>query len=130
MSDMTEQEYAGIVLSIAAVCHENNRAYCQAIGDDSILPWHDAPEWQKRSAYDGVIYRLTNPTATPEDMHKNWMKEKIKDGWIHGPVKDPETKRHPCICAYKDLPQEQKSKDYLFGAIVDRMKMILLPEGE
>ena len=32
---MTEQE-------IARVCHEVNRAYCQAIGDNSQPTWEDA----------------------------------------------------------------------------------------
>ena len=34
---------------IAKVCHETNRAYCQATGDFSQPVWELAPEWQKQS---------------------------------------------------------------------------------
>jgi len=30
---------------IARVTREVNRAYCLALGDDSQLPWNDAPQW-------------------------------------------------------------------------------------
>jgi len=32
---------------IAKICYEANRAYCQEIGDDSFVPWEDAPGWQR-----------------------------------------------------------------------------------
>ena len=32
---------------IARVCHEVNRAYCKALGDESQLPWVDAPAMAK-----------------------------------------------------------------------------------
>lgn len=35
---------------IAKVCHEANRGYCKALGDDSQLPWDEAPQWAKTSA--------------------------------------------------------------------------------
>jgi hypothetical protein len=127
---MTNEEMIATFDFIAQVAHSVNKAYCESLGDMSIPAWEEAPAHMKQSSYSGVLFRLENSNATPEDMHKNWMKDKVKDGWIYGPVKDPETKRHPCMVPYKDLPQEQRSKDYLFGATVDRMKLILLPEGE
>jgi hypothetical protein len=50
------------------------------------------------------------------------MQEKKAAGWIYGPVKDPEKKEHPCIVPYDQLPIEQRTKDYLFKAIVDCFK--------
>ena len=47
------------------------------------------------------------------------MKEKIENGWAYGEVKDPEKKTHLCLVEYSKLPQEQKSKDYIFQAIVN-----------
>jgi hypothetical protein len=106
---------------IAELCHEVNRAYCRSIGDESQLPWSEAPEWQKCSAINGVKFHLENDT-TPEDSHINWMNEKLADGWVYGEVKDPEKKTHPCIVPYHELPQEQRSKDYIFKAICDFFK--------
>lgn len=107
---------------IAKVCHEVNRAYCQAIGDDSQLKWEDAPEWQKQSAINGVTYHLDNPNSTPSDLHYAWMKEKLDKGWKFGPEKDAILKEHPCIVPfYSDLPAEQKAKDYIFLEIVRQL---------
>ncbi len=39
---------------IARVAHEVNRAYCQALGDNSQPAWEDAPQWQRDSAMLGV----------------------------------------------------------------------------
>ena len=109
------------VLEIAKVCHQANLAMCQAFGDRSAVPWDDAPEWQKLSAKRGVQYAIANPDATPEDQHNAWMADKIKDGWVHGKVKDPAAKTHPCIAPYLELPVEQRVKDHVFRAIVRAM---------
>lgn len=103
---------------IARVAHEVNRAYCQAIGDDSQPAWADAPDWQRDSALSGVAFHLTNPDATPENSHEKWLEQKRADGWRYGPTKNPETKEHPCFVAYGELPAEQRAKDYLFRAVV------------
>lgn len=39
-----ETRMALTALQIAQVCHEVNRAYCQALGDDSQPAWDDAPD--------------------------------------------------------------------------------------
>ena len=103
---------------IARVCHEVNRAYCASIGDDSQPAWEDAPEWQRSSATNGVAFTASNPDARPEDSHASWLAEKERDGWRYGAVKDPEAKTHPCFVSYDRLPVEQRTKDYLFQAVV------------
>ena len=106
------------VETIAKVCHEANRGYCKALGDDSQPPWEDAPDWQKESARNGVKFHIANPDADPEASHENWLKEKLADHWTYGPVKDVEKKEHPCCLPYKELPVEQRAKDYIFRSIV------------
>lgn len=100
----------------ARVAHEVNRAYCQAIGDDSQVPWDEAPDWQRNSAMKGVV--AANNGATPEQLHESWCAQKRREGWKHGPVKDPEAKTHPCLVPYEQLPAEQRIKDHLFRAAV------------
>ena len=106
---------------IARVAHEVNRAYCQALGDDSQLPWESAPDWQQQSAISGVAFHRANPDATPEGSHNSWMEEKRQAGWTYGPVKDADKKEHPCFVPYGELPAEQRAKDYIFRAIVHAM---------
>lgn len=103
---------------IAKVCYEVNRAYCQALGDNSQPEWKDAPEWQKESARQGVLFYLSHPDAGPETMHENWMNHKIANGWTHGLEKSAELKQHPCIVVFSLLPKEQQAKDFIFRAVV------------
>jgi len=105
-------------IKIAEVAHEVNKAYCKSIGDDSQPTWDDAPEWQKSSAVAGVNFHYENSEATPEDSHKSWLKEKEKDGWVYGEVKDPDKKMHPCMVEYNELPAQQQAKDALYVAVV------------
>lgn len=109
------------ILQIAKVCHEANRAYCQAIGDDSQVPWEQAPDWQKESAVKGVEFHLSGD-HDPAASHQSWYDEKKADGWVYGPVKDVEKKEHPCMVAYSQLPKEQQAKDYIFRAVVHSFK--------
>lgn len=103
---------------VAKMCHEVNRAYCEALGDHSQVAWKDAEEWQRESAVDGVIYKLIYPLATPAEQHENWCKAKQADGWIYGPEKDAEKRTHPCLVAYDQLPVAQRAKDHIFCAVV------------
>lgn len=103
---------------IARVCHEVNRAYCASLGDHSQPAWEDAPLWQRHSAILGVEAITANPAITPEQSHESWLEQKRADGWRYGEVKNAETKEHPCFVAYNDLPLAQRSKDYIFGAVV------------
>lgn len=114
---------------IAEVCHEANRVYCKSIGDNSQTTWDNAPEWQRKSAITGVQYHLDNPNSKPEDSHNSWLREKEADGWKYGPVKNVETKEHPCYVPYSELPVEQQKKDALFIAVVRSFKDVFIENG-
>jgi hypothetical protein len=88
------------------------------------VPWDQAPDWQVQSAIDGVAFHIANPDCTPEQSHKNWMAQKTRDGWVYGKEKRPEVKMHPCMVPYAQLPQEQRSKDFLFKAICEEFAVI------
>lgn len=102
------------VETIAELCHEANKTYCESIGDNSQPIWKHAPEWQKESAINGVKYHLANPDSKPEDSHNNWMREKEATGWKYGAVKDVDKKEHPCFRPYAELPEQQRRKDEIF----------------
>lgn len=106
---------------IARVCHEANRAYCEAIGDYSQKPWELAEQWQRDSALDGVRAMLEGRAKTPEEQHVAWCEAKVAEGWRFGHVKNPEAKTHPCLVPYHDLSVEQQRKDHLFRAVVEAL---------
>lgn len=103
---------------IARVAHEVNRAYCQALGDNSQPRWEDAPQWQRDSAMLGVQLHTENPDASPAASHESWMAQKAADGWIYGVEKRPDLKQHPCMVPFDALPLEQAAKDFIFRAVV------------
>ena len=110
------------IVSIAKVCHQANKAWCELNGDHSQFNWDDAEEWQVRSAEMGVKFKIDNPDAGNDAQHNSWMAEKVADGWIYGEEKSSEAKTHPCIVPFEQLPEFQQKKDALFCAIVDALK--------
>lgn len=105
-------------VDLPRICHEVNKAYCEALGDFSQPHWEDAPDWQKASAQAGVLLHATGSHG-PQASHESWMKQKTDEGWVYGPVKDPEKKQHPCMVPFDQLPREQQAKDYIFRAVVN-----------
>lgn len=123
----TQEEWDALVKeskinTIAIVCHEANMAWCKSEGDYSQKNWENAEQWQRDSAIAGVKFRLENPDAAHDAQHNAWMQDKISEGWVYGPVKDPEARTHPCIVPFEQLPVFQQKKDALFCAIVDALK--------
>jgi hypothetical protein len=106
------------LVQAARTAHEVNRIYCESLGDHSQARWAEAPDWAQRSAVLGAKILAQNPNQTPEQSHQNWLNHKVREGWQYGKIKDPETKRHPCMLPYEALPPAQKLKDALFQAVV------------
>lgn len=103
---------------VAQICHEANAALCRTHGDASQPAWSEAPDWQIGSAIDGVRFHIANPNAGASASHDNWLAGKRADGWVYGPIKNPDRREHPCMVAFEALPAEQQAKDHLFRAIV------------
>ena len=114
------------ISDIAKACHEANRALCAALGDNSQVPWEEAPAWQRDSAINGVQFNLDNPAAPASASHDSWLAEKEATGWKYGPVKDAEKKEHPCFVPYEQLPKEQQAKDHLFKAVCGALAPLVL----
>lgn len=125
MSEYSADEEAAVgIIEVARIAHEVNRAYCEALGDTSQLPWDDAPDWQKESAWKGVMAIVNDPSRGPEASHVSWLKDKEEAGWIWGPTKNPELGTHPCMVPFEELPPNQKVKDHLFVGTVKALLQI------
>ncbi len=99
--------------TIARVAHEVNRAYCEAIGDASQLPWWEAPDTER----DSVRGLLEERYATAEDQHEAWLADKAAEGWSYGPTKDVLTKQDPAFVLWDELPEEHRVKAELCRAV-------------
>lgn len=114
------------VITIAIMCHQANKVWCEQNGDFSQKDWNEAEEWQRESAIKGVEFRIANPNAGDDAQHNAWMKDKIENGWKYGEVKDAVAKTHPCLVPFENLPEFQQKKDKIFAAVCDA----LLPAKE
>lgn len=108
--------------AVARVCHEANRAWCEANGDMSQKPWDQAEQWQRDSAIKGVKFRQDNPDAPDSAQHDAWCADKLAGGWVFGEEKDAAKKTHPCLVPFEQLPFVQRAKDALFCAVVDSLR--------
>lgn len=106
---------------IARACHEANRAICETYGDYSQFAWDDAPGWQKKAILEGVEFHLAGERSA-EETHIKWMRDKEKDGWVYGKIKDATKKTHPCLIDYDKLPPKEKAKDAVIAAVVTALK--------
>ena len=64
----------------------------------------------------------TSKVVLPEDLnalveiiaknvHEVWSKERIKEGWTYGPIRDDIKKTTPCLVPYEELPESEKEYD-------------------
>lgn len=67
------------------------------------------------------IEKLTEFLA--RNSHEVWGKQRISDGWEHGGHRDDETKQHPCLVPYEELPESEKEYDRVLA--VQTIKLIL-----
>ncbi len=102
----------------AQAAHEVNRVFCQHIADFPSPSWADASEEIRASARMGVRQLSEDPFMTPAESHQRWMDNKLEQGWRYGEAKNEETKTHPCLRPYHELPPSQRAKDHLFRAVV------------
>ena len=62
----------------------------------------------------------TSAVALPEDLldlteqlaenvHENWAKARLEEGWVYGPVRDDAQKTTPCLVPYAELPKEERA---------------------
>jgi hypothetical protein len=83
-------------------------------------PWHQRDE-AFRSQFLGVIDRQCGPdrSASPSDLHADWVRAYEAMGWTYGPVRSVEHKTHPDMVSYDDLGQLERDKDAVFVALCE-----------
>lgn len=58
-----------------------------------------------------------------ENTHEVWAKERLHQGWSHGPARDDAAKKHPGLVPYDQLPESEKEFDRRTAA--ETLKLIL-----
>lgn len=113
------------VNGIAEVVHEAQRALQRVVNEPVPAPeWGYAPTYMKEALVKSVCAVLDG--ATPEQTHELWIRDKERDGWEYGEIKDAYAKTHPCLVAYDKLPQYQRDKNELLVSIVSALSNLVL----
>jgi hypothetical protein len=121
-----ENDLAAFLTVIAATVHEAIRALQLGMNEPEVSPaWENLSNDQRVAVAKDVLYVLETPNVSAEMIHKNWMKQKIKDGWSYGKLKNTELKFHPSIVAFNALSDFEKTKDYLVLSIATSMRKAL-----
>lgn len=102
---------------IAEIAHEANRAYRKQIGESIGERWDESPDWKRQSTIAGVEAISEDRNLRPKESHEAWYARKVSEGWKYGEVENRIEKLHPCCLPYDQLPEAQRVKDRLFGAI-------------
>jgi ryanodine receptor 2 len=57
------------------------------------------------------------------NVHENWAKGRINEGWTYGPERNDKLKQHPCLIDYYDLPDSEKEYDR--NTAIETLKLIM-----
>ena len=55
------------------------------------------------------LMELTEKIA--ENVHENWAKGRIEDGWVYGEERNDAIKTTPCLVPYDELDESEKAYD-------------------
>src|SRR2546426_11146441 len=58
-----------------------------------------------------------------QNAHDVWARERIAQGWKHGPARDDSRKEHPDLVPYEELPESEKQYDR--SAAMETLKAII-----
>ena len=58
-----------------------------------------------------------------ENTHDVWARQRMADGWSHGPRRDDTLKHNPCLVPYAQLSESEKEYDR--KTAIETLKMIV-----
>lgn len=88
---------------------------------DSTQPYDPQPVDTSHTFLSKDLEYLINDLA--KQLHEVWAHKKIQQGWLFGPVRDNEKKRHPLLIPYEQLPD--KDKEYNREMSREQIKVIV-----
>lgn len=117
-----------MVQDLAAAAHDIYRVYCRATGDYSVLPWKEAPDWQRDLTEHAVRSILEDPEIEPSSVHREIVAFLRSQGWVSGERHCPRLKTDPYLVAYLDLPLKERLRPEFFKTVVLCCIPLVIPE--
>jgi hypothetical protein len=114
---MKIQEIAEIAFNLIQVVRKYN-------DESDIETWNDLNHERKTQVLKTVNAVLENPEITAKQMHFEWAKAKVDNGWKYAPETNRSKKLHSCLVNFEDLNVFQQMKDDLFNETVRQLMKI------
>jgi len=115
MNKMNEKEFIGkVAFNVLQIVRKYNN-------EDQIENWNDLNQERKNQVLKTVEAVFNNPKITAYDMHDEWEKSKLDNGWKYAPVTDRSKKLHSCLVPFEALNIFQKMKDDIFIETVKQL---------
>jgi hypothetical protein len=73
------------------------------------MPYEPQPIDTSKIRLHGDLHDLTEQLA--ENAHDHWARLRMSEGWTYGPQRNDESKQHPCLVPYSELPESEKEYD-------------------
>lgn len=84
--------------------------------EDPQPPWDELPAWQQDAMID--VTRKCMLGASPKQLHALFVQHYTARGWTYGPSKDWQTRQHPVLIPWHQLPGRHQARFKLWQAIV------------
>jgi len=112
---MNKKEFIGkVAFNVLQIVRKYNN-------EDQIENWNDLNQERKNQVLKTVEAVFNNPKITAYDMHDEWEKAKLDNGWKYAPVTDRSKKLHSCLVPFEALNIFQKMKDDIFIETVKQL---------
>lgn len=84
-------------------------AHSAPMRKEACVVYKPAPRDTKGVQLPPAIADLTELLA--KNTHENWARQRMDEGWRHGPHRDDAKKEHPSLVPYEQLPESEKEYD-------------------
>ena len=113
---------------VAGIVYAATDAYNVAVDDAEPRPrWLDLDEGMQAKVIEAVVAIRDTEAANVEHNHELWCEQMEAAGWHHGPTLDYETKEHPNLVPYEDLPLPSRR---MLLALLTATVILTSPEQE
>lgn len=58
-----------------------------------------------------------------ENVHENWAKKRMSEGWTYGTVRNDAVLQTPCLVPYSELPEAEKTYDRM--TVSETLKVLI-----
>jgi hypothetical protein len=106
---------------VTRISYNTIREWCILHGDYCLTLWYNLDEEEKHLYLMQVVYCLDH-SPTDEDLHNFWLLAAVQKGWFIGEIYNLQSKRHPHLNNYWQLPEYLKTKVKLLNNLIQSIK--------